>query len=103
MVAIVEFGSKQYIVQNVGDTIEVDRQDAAIGETIEVSPLLVTSESGQARIGTPFVTDSRVVFRVVEETRGDKIRVFKMKSKKRYSRTRGFRADLTLLETVSIS
>ena len=103
MVAIVEFGSKQYFIQSVGDTIEVDRQEGSVGDTIEVSPLLITDTSGATQIGTPLVAGSRIVFRIVEETRGDKIRVFKMKSKKRHSRTHGFRSDLTRLEAVSIS
>lgn len=103
MIAVVEFGSKQYIVK-VGDKIEVDNQNQEIGSEITVNPLLVADEAGNdVIVGKPVVEGKKVVLKVLEDFRADKITVFKMKAKKRYSRTKGFRAERTELEVLSIA
>lgn len=65
------------------------------------TPLLLSDDSG-TRVGAPFVDGAKVVCDVIEHIRADKVRVFKMKSKKHYHRTRGFRASQTQLKVVSI-
>jgi len=54
------------------------------------------------QVGTPQLA-SQVTAKVVDQFKGEKVRIFKMKSKKRYSRNRGFRADLTTLEILDIA
>ena len=101
MIAVIETGGKQYIVQK-GDQILVDRIDTD-KKTLSFSPLLVSDDVGkETKIGTPTLDDHKVECKVIGEERGDKIRVFKMKAKKRYARTKGFRAALTRLEISSI-
>ena len=101
--AITEVGGNQYIVR-AGNIIEVDLVDQEVGSEIESAVLLLSDEAGQdVTVGTPFVDGKKVKNRVVEHFRGEKIRVFKMKSKKNYSRTFGFRADKTRLEVLSVA
>lgn len=103
MFAIVEIGGNQFTVK-VGDIIEVDNQNAELGSVMEVQPLLVSSEDGSTvKVGTPVVEGATVSMKVLEDFRGEKIRVFKMKSKKHYARTAGFRPDLTKLEVTAIA
>lgn len=103
MLAIVEIGGKQYTVK-VGDVIEADAQNAEVGAKITTPALLLAKEDGSdVKVGTPAVEGSEVTLKVLENFRGDKVTVFKMKSKKRYSRTRGFRACLTKLEVVKVA
>ncbi len=103
MLAIVELGGKQYTVK-VGEVIDVDNQGVEIAGTLEVPALLIASEDGKdVKVGTPTVEGSKVTFKVIDEFKGEKVRVFKMKSKKRYARTRGFRPQLTKLEVLSIA
>lgn len=102
MIAVVEIGGKQYTVEQ-GSSIIVDRQHTPVGETLELSALLVTSPDGkQVKVGTPTVEGSKVVLKVEEHLKGDKVTVFKIKSKKRYVRTRGFRAAQTRLSVSEI-
>ena len=102
MIAVVELGWKQYTVK-VGDVIDVDNQNTE-SEEIVVKPLLVSDEEGKKTlVGAPVLEDSSVKFKVVSDFKGDKTRVFKMKSKKRYSRTFWFRPQLTKLEVLAIS
>ena len=85
MIAIIEIGGKQYTVSQ-DSTLVVDRQHLAEGENLEVAPLLVASEDGKTvKVG------------------GEKVRVFKMKAKKRYVRSRGFRPSETTLTVTAIA
>ncbi len=103
MFAIVEIGGNQFTVK-VGDIIEVDNQNTEIGSTMELQPLLVSTEDGiTVKIGTPVVEGAKVSLKVLENFRGEKLRVFKMKSKKRYARTFGFRPEQTKLEVTAIA
>lgn len=103
MFAIVEIGGNQFTVK-VGDIIEVDNQNAEIGSIMDIVPLLVSTEDGATvQVGTPVVEGAKVSMKVLEDFRGEKIRVFKMKSKKHYARTSGFRPDLTKLEVTAIA
>ncbi|MEI6711938.1 MAG: 50S ribosomal protein L21 [bacterium] len=101
MIAVIETGGKQYIVKQ-GDIFVVDRLDEAL-ESHTFTPLLLSDDAGGTQIGAPLVEGAKVVCDVVEHLRADKVRVFKMKSKKHYHRTRGFRASQTQLKVVSIS
>jgi large subunit ribosomal protein L21 len=102
MIAIVEIGSKQFIVK-VGDVIEVDHQEAEVGDKVSLTTYLTATEDGKTvNVGTPVVTGSKVEAKVLEQFRDDKITVFKMKSKKRYARTKGFRAHRTKLEITKV-
>lgn len=101
MIAVIETGGKQYIVKQ-GDIITVDRLDEAL-ESHTFTPLLVADEATGTKVGAPLVDGAKVECKVTEHTRGDKVRVFKMKSKKHYHRTAGFRAAQTKLEVTSIS
>ena len=103
MIAIVEIGSKQFTVK-AGDIIEVDRQDAEVGKKLSLSPLLVASEDAKTvSVGTPLVDGGKVEAKVIEHFNDEKIRVFKMKSKKRYARTKGFKPARTRLEITKIA
>ncbi|EKE28921.1 MAG: 50S ribosomal protein L21 [uncultured bacterium (gcode 4)] len=103
MVAVLEIGGNQFIVKK-WDIIEVDNQNAEIGSTLKLNPLMVSDEAGkETKVGTPLLNDITVELKVLEDFKDEKVRVYKMKSKKRYSRTKGFRAQKTKLEVLSIA
>jgi large subunit ribosomal protein L21 len=100
--AIVKAGGKQYRVQQ-GDTIYVDRLDAPVGETVRLGEvLLVAGSEGEAKVGSPLVSQAAVVGTVVDQTRDKKVRVFKYKKRKHYRRTRGHRQSYTAVRIDSI-
>src|SRR4051794_22150488 len=102
MYAIVETGGKQYRVQP-GDTIAVERLTGEPGETLDLGRvLLVAGGEGGTHVGAPEVADAIVRAEVVEHGRGEKIIVFRYKSKVRYRRKTGHRQALTRLRIMDI-
>jgi large subunit ribosomal protein L21 len=103
MYAIVETGGKQYRVKP-GDTIAVERIAGEPGEVLDLGRVLLVSGNGggTARIGSPGVEGAIVRAEVVEHARGEKIIVFRYKSKVRYRRKTGHRQALTRLRITDI-
>ena len=103
MIAVVEIGGKQYTVEK-DMSLVVDRQHSDVGTTIILPALLLASADGKTvKVGTPTVEGSQVSFQVEEHLKAEKVRVFKIKSKKRYMRTQGFRAYQTRLTVTAIA
>ena len=65
--------------------------------------LYADSDGGKVLIGTPFLDNVTIETRVLGHEKGEKIRVFKMKSKKRYRRTQGHRSHYTRLKVLKIT
>jgi large subunit ribosomal protein L21 len=102
MFAVINTGGKQYKVSK-GDQIVVEKLDVEEGKKLDISEVLLVSDGKETKVGTPFVPGAKVTAKVVSHQRGEKIRVFKMKPKKRYQRTQGHRQSETTLEIVSIA
>ena len=64
--------------------------------------VIFREEAGKTEVGAPTVDGSTVEVKVLEHGRGDKIRVFKMKAKKRYQKTQGHRQAFTRVEVLAV-
>lgn len=100
--AIIQIAGKQYKVAPQ-DKLVIDRQEDEVGSKITVTDVLLVGEGEDVKIGTPLVTGAKVILAVDEHPRGDKIRVFKYKSKSRYRKSRGHRQHLTTVTVESIA
>ena len=100
MYAIIATGGKQYRVSE-GDKIYIEKIDAEVGSTVSFDVLLVENE-GDVKVGTPVVEGVKVEGKVVAQTRGEKIIVFKYKAKKNYRRKQGHRQPYTKVEITKI-
>ena len=101
MFAVIKTGGKQYRVAK-DDVIAVERLPAEAGEVIALDQVLMLGEGAAATVGRPLVAGACVAATVVEQTRGDKIIVFKKKRRQNYRRKRGHRQDLTVLRITDI-
>jgi large subunit ribosomal protein L21 len=100
--AVVETGSKQYRVKP-GQLIKVDLLDGEKDSEISLEKvLMISDDAGEVTIGRPVLSGATVRATIVEQGRGEKIRVFKFKSKKRYRKTIGHRSFLTTLKIEEI-
>ncbi len=103
MIAVIELGWNQFTVKK-GDIIDVKKLALEVGKKDKTDVLLLSDEEGKdTKVGTPTVKGSSVAFKVLEQFKGTKVRVFKMKAKKRYMKNVGFRPHLTKIEITSIA
>ena len=100
MYAIIATGGKQYRVSE-GDVIYIEKIDAQVDSTVSFDVLLMGND-GDVKIGTPVVEGVKVEGKVVAQIRGEKIVVYKYKSKKNYRRKQGHRQPYTKVEITKI-
>lgn len=101
MFAVIKTGGKQYRVQE-GDVIYVEKMNAEVDSSVNFDVLLC-GEGDQVSVGTPVVEGAKVEGKVLAQGKGDKIVIFKFKSKKGYRRTNGHRQPFTKVEITKIS
>jgi large subunit ribosomal protein L21 len=101
MFAVIKTGGKQYKVAK-DDVIEVEKLPGEAGAAVELGEVLMLSDGGKVEVGSPLLKGAKVSAEVVEQTRGDKIIVFKKKRRKNYRRKKGHRQDLTVLRITAI-
>lgn len=101
MFAIIETSGKQYMAEQ-GKTLEIDLIQDKEGATITLDKVLLISGNGSPKIGTPFIEGACVTAKVLSHGKGEKIRTLKFIPKKRHTRRRGSRADLTTIEITEI-
>ena len=100
MYAIIATGGKQYRVSE-GDVIYIEKIDAQVDSTVSFDVLLMGND-GDVKIGTPVVEGVKVEGKVVGQIRGEKIVVYKYKSKKNYRRKQGHRQPYTKVEITKL-
>ncbi len=102
MFAVIRTGGKQYRVAK-DDTIIVEKLAGDPGTVVELSEVLMIGGGKSASIGSPLVDKAAVFAEVVEQSRADKIIVFKKHRRKNYRRTRGHRQQQTVLRILDVS
>jgi len=103
MQAVIETGSKQYLV-SVGDKVTVEKLSAEAGDTLTFdNVLLVVSDDASVSLGKPYVKGAKVTGKVLAQQRGQKLTVFKYRAKSRYRRKTGHRQSETVIEIQSIT
>ena len=100
--AIIEVGSKQYLVA-VGDRLAIDLVDeAATKSPLTYRPLIVIDEQ-KVSIGQPHVSAMTVRAKIVEAVvKADKVVSIRFKAKKRVHKRRGHRQRHTIIEITAI-
>ncbi len=101
MYAVFSTGGKQYRAA-VGDNVKVEKLEAEKGATVDFDQVLMVGEGEDIRVGTPFVDGGKVVARVVEHGRGDKVKIIKFKRRKHHMKQMGHRQYFTMLEITGI-
>jgi large subunit ribosomal protein L21 len=99
--AIVKTGGKQYKVA-VGDVVEVEKLVGAPG-TEHTFPALLVVDGGEVTTDADALAKVSVTGKVVEQTKGPKIRIHKFKNKTGYHKRQGHRQKLTRVEVTGIN
>ena len=101
MYAIIESGGKQYRVEP-GVIVALERIPGDVGSQVELDRVLLVSDGTTVRVGKPTLSGAKVVSKIVAQTRGKKIDVFKFKKRKKYRRKTGHRQELTEVRIAEI-
>lgn len=101
MYAVIKTGGKQYKVAK-NDVILVEKLPGESGAAVELDEVLLVGDDKGQTVGSPLVDGAHVAATVLEQTRGEKIIVFKKKRRQNYRRKAGHRQDLTALKITDI-
>lgn len=101
MYAVVTTGGKQIKVAE-GDVVRVEKLDASIGDVVELEDVCLLGKEDGIVADPEGLANAKVICRVTGQGRRKKIRVFKMKRRKNYSRTYGHRQAYTELRIQEI-
>ena len=101
MYAIIATGGKQYRVSQ-GDVIYVEKIDQEADSAVSFDALLIGND-GEVTVGNPIVAGAKVEGKVVAQVKGEKILVYKYKSKKNSRRRQGHRQPYTKVEITAIN
>ena len=99
MYAVVRSGSKQQKVA-VGDVIEIDKTETAVGETVSLPVVMVVDGDKVTATG---LDKAAVTVEVLGRTKGPKIIIQKYKNKTGYKKRQGHRQKYTQVKVTDIS
>ena len=87
MYAVIKTGGKQYRVAK-DEVIKIERLDGEVGASVTFPEVLMVGGDSPV-VGTPTVAGASVTATVLEQTRGEKLIVFKKRRRKNYRRLTG--------------
>ena len=102
MYAVIKTGGKQYRVSS-GEKVKVEQLAAEVGSQITIDTVLMVADGDKISIGRPLVKGAKVKATVVDQGRGEKVRVFKMRRRKQSKKEQGHRQNFTEIQVDKIS
>jgi large subunit ribosomal protein L21 len=102
MFAVIKTGGKQYRVAK-DDLIVVEKLEAEAGKGVSFGDVLMVADGAKVSVGAPVVAGASVKGEVVEQRRGDKVKVFKKRRRSTYRRTQGHRQYETVVRITGIT
>ena len=102
MNAVVKTGGKEYRISK-GDLIRVEKMEGKVGDQVTMKDILMISDEDKVQVGNPFLTNAVITGEIVQQVRGKKVLIYKMKRRKNYRRTKGHRQTYTYVRVNEIS
>lgn len=100
--AVVKISNHQYKVVE-GEELDVQKIEGKKGDNLKFDEILLKVDNDKIEIGQPLVKSSSVSAEIVDQIKGEKVKVFKFKAKSRYRKTMGHRQNLTKIKVTKIS
>ena len=94
MYAIVAIADKQFKVTKK-QYLYTPHLGLETGDAVTFDQVLLLDEDKNIKIGSPTIAGAKVIGKVLEHVRGEKVIVFKKKRRKGYKKTQGHRQDYT--------
>ena len=94
MYAVIKSGGKQYRVK-AGEQVRVEALTAEVGSTVSLEEVLLVGTGDGVKVGAPLVSGAKVNATVVSHGRGEKVKIFKLRRRKHYTKNQGHRQSYT--------
>lgn len=101
MYAVFQSGGKQHRVSE-GQVVRLEKLELATGSTVEFDSVLMVVNGEDVKIGAPVVAGAKVVAEVVEQGRGDKVKIVKFRRRKHSRKQQGHRQWFTEVKITGI-
>ena len=102
MKAIIQTQGRQFTV-NVGDILFVNRyQGSKAGDKVTLDQVLAAGEGADMKFGSPTLAGATVTAAILENKRGEKVTIIKMKRRHGYRRKQGHRQELSVIKIEAI-
>ncbi|MCB9930173.1 MAG: 50S ribosomal protein L21 [Alphaproteobacteria bacterium] len=101
MYAVIRTGGKQYRVAK-DDVITVERLPGDAGNEVTLDQVLMLSGDAGVRVGAPTVDGASVKAEIVEQSRGDKVIIFKKRRRQKSRTKNGHRQLHSVLKITAI-
>ena len=96
--AIAQTSGKQILIKP-GQWYDIDFiRNGNVGDFIYLNKILFFRNENKVQIGKPFLTNSQIPAKIIQQVKGPNITVLKTKPKKRYTRTKGQRQSYTRVQ-----
>lgn len=100
-IAVVRVGGKQYLVKE-NDSLVVDYLKRKEGEKVNLETLAVFDKQGKELVIKKDKIKDQVEAKIIENGKGEKIRVARFKAKVRYRKVKGFRPMYSKIQITKI-
>jgi large subunit ribosomal protein L21 len=101
--AIAQTSGKQLLLKP-GQWYDVDFiSSGKTGDYIYLNKILFFKKDNRIQIGQPFLQNSQVSAKIIQQVKGPKITVLKTKPKKHYTRTQGHRQLYTRIQIEALN
>lgn len=102
MQAVIKTGGKQYSVSK-GDVIIVEKISGSPGDEVEFKEVLMVSDEGGVKIGSPVLDNAVVKAKIIGAKKGEKVIIFKFRRRKDFRKKTGHRQTYTSIQITDIS
>ena len=102
MYAVIESGGKQHRVIE-GETLKLEKIEAATGETITFDKVLMVGEGEGVNIGAPYVKGGKVTAEIIAQGRHKKVKIMKFRRRKHSMKQMGHRQWFTEVKITGIN
>jgi large subunit ribosomal protein L21 len=94
MYAVIKSGGKQYRVE-AGAKVRVEALAAEVGANVSFDQVLLVGAGDAVKVGAPLVSGALVKGTVLAQGRGEKVKIFKLRRRKHYTKNQGHRQSYT--------
>ncbi|HAU39669.1 MAG: 50S ribosomal protein L21, large subunit ribosomal protein L21 [Candidatus Peregrinibacteria bacterium GW2011_GWF2_43_17] len=103
MFAVIELAGRQYLVSEK-DEFQIEKIPGEPGKNLTCKTVILLGKSeSDVELGMPYISGATVELKILNEVRGDKLRIYKKKAKKRYERTQGHVQKYWLIKVLKIT